>query len=73
MYFDNRGTQSPEPEIAEAMHRWALSEGRFERVAMIFESERLVIRVNMEGIANARKIRAFTTVELAVAWLESER
>ena len=69
--FDNRRTEAPPKEVRQSMFDWA-SGGTFTRVGLVVDGELTAVRATMESIASGRRLKAFNTLDEAVAWVESE-
>lgn len=69
--FDNRRTMAPPDEVRQCMFEWAIG-GPFTRVGLVVDGELVAIRATMESIASGRRLKAFSSIDEAVAWVESE-
>lgn len=67
MLFDNRGTEAPDEAIRRAMFDWAAA--RFDRVALLLESEIGAVRTNMSALSQRASLRAFHDEADAIRWL----
>lgn len=67
--FDNRETLAPEEGVRARMHAWVTSKERFERAALVLESEMLKIGVNMDAVSKGLHMKAFNDLDEAIAWV----
>lgn len=67
MLFDNRGTDAPDEAIRRAMFDWAAA--RFDRVALLLDSEIAAVRTNMSALSQRASLRAFHDEADAIRWL----
>jgi chemotaxis signal transduction protein len=63
--FDNRETDAPAAQVAQAMWRWL--QRRFSKAALLLDE--VGERVNRRAAANHSRVRAFTDEEKALHWL----
>jgi hypothetical protein len=64
--FDNRGTEAPDEAVRRAMFEWA---ARFERAALLIESEIGAVATNMSALSQRASVRAFHDERAALTWL----
>lgn len=71
--FDNRQTTTPIDEIRDAMLAWVCEPGRFDALAVVLQSEMLVVRLNMDALAQRVRMRAFDSIAAAQMWLVEQK
>ena len=71
--FDNRQTTAPIDEIRDAMLAWVCEPGRFDALAVVLQSEMLVVRLNMDALAQRVRMRAFDSIAAAQKWLVEQK
>jgi hypothetical protein len=71
--FDNRQTTAPVDEIRDAMLAWVCEAGRFDALAVVLQSEMLVVRLNMDALAQRVRMRAFDSIAAAQKWLIEQK
>ena len=67
--FDNRETLAPAEDVRARMHAWVTSRARFDRAALVLESEMLKIGVNMDAVSKGLHMKAFNDLDDAIAWV----
>ena len=68
--FDNRQSLVPPEEVRDLMWRWVGDPAHLERVALVLESTMASVRANMTAVSHGVRLRSFTTVDDARAWIK---
>ncbi len=67
--FDNRETSAVSVEVSEALNEWVQDAELFKRVALLLNSELMVVSINMGALAKRIAVRAFDDQQSAVLWV----
>ena len=69
LLFDSREADVSPPDVGAAIWKWLSESENIARVATLLQSAELATKVNLGGIGNDVRIRAFHQEPAAVRWL----